>query len=89
MADGVAHDPGRAALLFLLAIVTALPLRAAFRLALRQTERLVGSVIHLLGLTVAVPDHTTSCRRAETLEAPRPQPHRDSEPVHRWWTARA
>jgi len=42
-----------------LAILTALTLRAVFRLALRQTEGLIGSVIGLLGLTLAVPDHTT------------------------------
>jgi len=39
--------------------LTALTLRAVFRLALRQTEGLIGSIIHLLGLTLAVPDHTT------------------------------
>ena len=38
-----------------LAILTALTLRAVFRLALRQTEGLIGSVIGLLGLTLAVP----------------------------------
>jgi len=54
-----------------LAILTALTLRAVFRRALRQTEGLIGSVIGLLGLTLAVPDHSTLCRRAETLEAPR------------------
>ena len=42
-----------------LAIATALTLRAVFRLALRQTEGLIGSVIALLGLDLAVPDHTT------------------------------
>lgn len=57
-----------------LAILTALTLRAVFRLALRQTEGLIGSVIHLLGLALAVPDHSTLSRRAETLEVPRPQP---------------
>ena len=65
-----------------LAILTALTLRAVFRLALRQTEGLIGSVIHLLGLTLAVPDHSTLCRRAETLEVPRPRPRRDGEPLH-------
>src|SRR3954470_9130995 len=54
-----------------LAILTALTLRAVFRLALRQTEGLIGSIIHLLGLDLAIPDHTTLCRRAETLEVPR------------------
>ena len=65
-----------------LAILTALTLRAVFGLALRQTEGLIGSVIHLLGLTLAVPDHSTLSRRAETLEVPRPQPRRDGEPLH-------
>ncbi|MDQ4060610.1 MAG: IS5 family transposase [Pseudomonadota bacterium] len=63
-----------------LAIATALTLRAVFRLALRQTEGLIGSIIRLLGLELAVPDHSTLSRRAETLELPRPRP--GSEPVH-------
>ena len=54
-----------------LAILTALTLRAVFRLPFRQTEGLIGSVIGLLGLDLAVPDHTTLCRRAATLEVPR------------------
>src|SRR3982751_5573293 len=57
-----------------LAILTALTFKAVFRLAYRQTEGLIGSVIGLLGLDLAVPDHTTLCRRAETLEVPRPKP---------------
>src|ERR671929_990157 len=63
-----------------LAIATALTLKAVFRLALRQTEGLIGSIIRLLGLDLSVPDHTTLSRRAETLELPRPRP--GSEPVH-------
>ena len=55
-----------------LAIMTALTLRAVFRLALRQTEGLIGSVIRRLGLDLAVPDHSTLSRRAETLELARP-----------------
>ena len=65
-----------------LAILTALTLRAVFRLALRQTEGLIGSVICLLGLDQAVPDHSTLSRRAETLEVPRPQARKDGEPLH-------
>ena len=65
-----------------LAILTALTLRAVFRLALRQTEGLIGSIIHLLGLDLAVPDHSTLSRRAETLEAPRPASGPRGEPVH-------
>jgi hypothetical protein len=63
-----------------LAITTALILQAVFRLALRQTEGLIASIIALLGLDLAVPDHSTISRRAETLEVPRPRPGR--EPVH-------
>ena len=65
-----------------LAILTALTLRAVFRLALRQSEGLIGSVIHLLGLSLTVPDHCTLSRRAETLEVPCAQPRRDGEPLH-------
>jgi IS5 family transposase len=46
-----------------------LPCRV-FGLALRQTEGLIGSVIGLLGLDLAVPDHSTVSRRAKTLEVP-------------------
>ena len=42
-----------------------------FRLGLRQTEGLIGSVIGLLGLNLAVPDHSTLSRRAEKLEVVR------------------
>jgi Transposase DDE domain len=40
-----------------LAIRTTLTLRAVFRLALRQTESLIGSILQLLRLDLAVPDH--------------------------------
>ncbi len=68
-----------------LAIVTALTLRAVFRLALCQTEGLTGSVLALLGVDLAVPDHSTLSRRMETLDAasPRLSPH----PCTCWWTA--
>src|SRR3954447_12615033 len=71
-----------------LAILTALTLRAVFRLAYRQTEGLIGSLMRLLGLDLPVPDHTTLSRRAETLEVPRPRsgsssdPGREAAPVH-------
>jgi hypothetical protein len=75
-----------------LAILTALTFKAVFRLAYRQTEGLIGSVIRLLSLDLPVPDHTTLSRRAETLEVPRPKPRgdgagggagRDTGPMHR------
>jgi hypothetical protein len=51
-----------------LAVTAALMLRAVFRLALRQTEGLIGSVLHLLGLDLPVPDHSTLGRRARTVK---------------------
>ena len=51
-----------------------------FRLALRQTEGLIGSIIVLLGLDLAVPDHTTLSRRAESMDMARPRS--GSGPVH-------
>jgi len=80
VAGAAAHDRRWAALVLLFGNPTALTLRAVFHLALRQTEGLIGSIIHLLGLTLAVPDHTTLCRRAATLEVP--QPRRSGEPIH-------
>jgi hypothetical protein len=63
-----------------LAITTALTLRAVFRLVLRQTEGLIGSIIALLGLDLAIPDHSTLSRRAEIPALPRLPP--DTAPVH-------
>ena len=63
-----------------LAIATALTLRAVFRLALRQTEGLITSVLQLLGLDLPVPDHSTLNRRAEVLEVPRAKS--GSTPAH-------
>src|ERR1700752_1160760 len=64
-----------------LAITTALTMRAVFGLALRQTEGLIGSVIALLGLDLAVPDHSTLSRRAKTLEVALP-PRGATRPLH-------
>jgi hypothetical protein len=65
-----------------LAITTALTLRAVFRLALRQAEGLINSLVRLLGLDLPVPDHSTLSRRAGTLEVPRPGTRSDAEPLH-------
>lgn len=46
-----------------LAITLVLTLRLVFRLALRQAEGFVASVLRLLHLDLAVPDHTTLSRR--------------------------
>src|SRR3954454_13083258 len=86
-----------------LAILTALTFKAVFRLAYRQTEGLIGSVIGLLGLGLAVPDHSTLFRRVEELEVARAKPRRAGargrtpppavrmsapSPCTCWWTAR-
>jgi transposase len=54
------------------AIQTTLMVRTAFRLALRQTEGLMASVITLMDLTISAPDHTTISRRAVTLPVIQP-----------------
>src|SRR3569833_3888595 len=64
-----------------LAITTALTLRVVFRLALRQTEGLIGSLLQLLDLNLAVPDHSTLSRRAETLKLSMPRSGLGSGPV--------
>jgi hypothetical protein len=69
-----------------LAILTALTIRTVFRLAYRQAEGLLGSVVGLLGLSLRVPDHATLSRRAATLQVPRPRRRggagAESEPMH-------
>ena len=77
-----------------LAILTALTLRAVFRLAYRQAEGLIGSIISLLGLTLRVPDHTTLSRRSATLTVPQPRVNNagagasgSAQPRTCWWTA--
>jgi hypothetical protein len=64
-----------------LAIMAALTIRAVFRLALRQTEGLIGSILQLLGLDLAVPDHSTLSRRAAILEVPKSCPS-SRGPIH-------
>jgi hypothetical protein len=63
-----------------LAIITALTLRAVFRLALRLTEGLIAPLLRLLGLDLAAPDHSTMSRLGETLPVSRPRA--GSDPLH-------
>jgi hypothetical protein len=63
------------------AIQTTLMVRTAFRLALRQTEGLMASVITLMDLTISVPDHSTISRRAVTLPVIQPASVPDG-PLH-------
>lgn len=54
------------------AIESTLMLGCAFKLRLRQTEGLMGSVLALMGLTLPVPHHTTRSRRAKKRPVVRP-----------------
>jgi hypothetical protein len=64
-----------------LAIETGHLLRLAFGQPWRQTEGLLRSVLTLLGVSLAIPDHTTFSRRSVALSFPtRLRPR--SEPVH-------
>jgi hypothetical protein len=50
------------------AIQTSLMLRTAFKLALRQTDCLMTSVLTLMGLTISALDHSTVSRRAKLCQ---------------------
>jgi len=65
-----------------------------FRLAYRQAEGLIGSIVSLLGLSLRGPGHTTLSRRAATLDVPRLRSGGQMlvptmSPYTCWWTARA
>jgi len=53
-----------------------------FRLALRQTEGLIGSVIRLLDLDLPVPDHTLLSGRADGLDVPHRQSRAGASGMH-------
>ena len=78
-----------------LAILTALTLRAVFRLAFRQTEGLIGSIIGLLGLDPACagPHHPEPPGRdaggAPAAATAAPMLGAIPSPCTCWWTARA
>lgn len=68
-----------------LAIETTLMLGIVFGLHLRQTEGFLASVLQLMGLDLAVPDHTTLSRRANKRRWPRSRESRSAHikgPVH-------
>ena len=65
-----------------MAIELVLTLRLVFHLALRQTEGFAGSVLQLLGLDLAVPDHTTLSRRGRALAGRQPRVRPGTGPVH-------
>jgi len=65
-----------------LAIELVLTLRLVFHLALRQAEAFSRSVLALLGLELAIPDHTTLSRRGRAFAGRQPRVVRHDGPVH-------
>jgi hypothetical protein len=64
-----------------LAIETGLALRLVLRLGLRQIEGMLGSIAHLLGVDIQIPDHTTFSRRGDGLTLLK-KPVERNEPLH-------
>ena len=65
-----------------LAVETCLTLRMAYRLGLRQTQGLMGSIGTLMGLDIRVPDYSTLSRRANGLSIAQVMRQAGSVPVH-------
>ena len=65
-----------------MAIEVVLTLRLVFHLALRQVEGFTRSVLRLLGLEIAVPDHSTLSRRGRGFAGRQPRAARHDRPVH-------
>ena len=65
-----------------MAIEVVLTLRLVFDLALRQVEGFTRSVMRLLGLQIAVPDHSTLSRRGRGFAGRQPRAVRHDRPVH-------
>jgi IS5 family transposase len=64
-----------------LAITCMAMLQVVYRLPLRATQGLLGSVLQLLGLNLEVPHYSTLCRRRQTLEVSLPV-QRKHTPLH-------
>ena len=54
------------------AMLCALSLRMVFRLPLRQTQGFLLSLKQVLALTIDIPHYSSFCRRARTLDVPKP-----------------
>ena len=72
-----------------LAIETCLTLRTAYRLGLRQTQGLMGSIGTLMGLDIRVQDFSTLSRRANGLSIAQAMRQAGSVAVHLVWTVPA
>ena len=64
-----------------LAIETALTLRLIYHLPLCQTEGFVESLLHVMGVDLSAPDHSTLSRRQEGLSVALPT-RTTQEPIH-------
>ena len=64
------------------AMLCGLSLRAVFRLPLRQTEGFLLSLKRLLGLAIEIPDYSSFCRRARSLDVREPAPPTADGPLH-------
>src|SRR4051795_12002008 len=88
MGRRTSHDPGRAALAFGPGDPDGPDLARRVPPGVPADRGLIGSIINLLGLDLATPDHTTLSRRAATLGVPRLRSDSNSgagnhaEPVH-------
>ncbi len=56
-------------------------LQVVYHLPLRATQGLLNSVLHLLGVNLAVPDYSTLCRRRQTLQVSLPTQAKQ-KPLH-------
>jgi hypothetical protein len=65
-----------------LAIEIVLTLRLLFHLALRQVESFTRSIMRLLGLEIAVPDHSTLSRRGRGFAGRQSRALRHDRPIH-------
>ena|SRR5580692_10760544 len=65
-----------------IAIEVVLTMLLVFPLALRQAEGFIRSVLRLLGLQIAVPDHSTLSRRGRGFAGRQPRAVRHDRPVH-------
>ena len=64
------------------AIETALTLRTAFKLPLRQAEGFLRSILGLMDIDLEAPDHTTLSRRSQHLDVRLRRPATSSKPMH-------
>jgi IS5 family transposase len=65
-----------------LAIELVLTLRLVFHLPVRQAEGFASSVLHLLGMVLPVPDHTTLSRRGRAFAGRQPRVQAGTGPMH-------